>query len=155
MNIEFRLLRKRTIAQSPDGRFKDCWYWSGFSANGYGFIRINKKSICVARASAHIHLEFDLNSKLEVCHKCDNGLCFNPDHIFIGTHQDNMKDMHKKDRNPKGEKIGASNLTVGNILQIRKFFEKDRVHPRKLAEMFNISISSMWDIVRRRTWKHV
>lgn len=103
-STEEKLKEKITIKPSPNGKFQDCWWWTGDSTckynddRNYGIILIDQKRHRVHRVSASIYLGFDLNSELEVCHKCDNPICFNPDHLFVGTKSDNMKDMWDKDR---------------------------------------------------------
>ena len=50
------------------------------------------------RVSAHVFSGFDLESDLFILHKCDDGLCFNPEHLFVGTQADNLKDASRKGR---------------------------------------------------------
>lgn len=77
-----------------------CWYWTGAKNNGYGIVSFwnPKRDYRASRVSAHIYLDFDLESNLVVCHKCDNPSCCNPDHLFIGTQKDNIQDAIKKGR---------------------------------------------------------
>ena len=86
-----------------------CWNWMLHIMHvGYGHIRIGsdvdgtRKTVRVHRLAAHLWKGFDLNSKLQVLHHCDNRKCFNPDHLFIGTHSDNMADCSRKGRISNG-----------------------------------------------------
>lgn len=102
--IEEKLEQKKIIKPSPfwPNTYPDCWWWTGDSickdnpSRNYGIMLIEGKRHRVHRVSASIHLDFDLNSELEVCHHCDNPICFNPNHLFIGNKSKNMKDMWDK-----------------------------------------------------------
>ena len=77
-----------------------CWNWTGAMSSGYGVMMVGGKRDKVHRISAWIYKGFDRTSGLQVLHHCDNRKCFNPKHLFIGTHLDNMRDAHRKGRNP-------------------------------------------------------
>lgn len=82
-----------------------CWEWQkGKDRDGYGQINYKQKTHRAHRVSAMIFLDFDLDSKLLVCHNCDNSSCVNFQHLFIGTHQDNMNDRNSKGRQMHGER---------------------------------------------------
>lgn len=80
-----------------------CWGWKGGKSRGYGHIFFDNKNIKAHRASWMIHNGEILN-KLLVCHKCDNRICTNPEHLFLGTQKDNVQDMIKKNRQHKQKK---------------------------------------------------
>ena len=84
-----------------------CWEWQdSVDSSGYGRTRYSGKLMSAHRA-AYIHKFGGIPDNMHVLHRCDNPPCINPDHLFIGTHQDNMDDMATKGRRykkTKGEK---------------------------------------------------
>lgn len=71
-----------------------CWNWTGARTyGGYGRLWYLGRPEFVHRISAHCYLNFDFASKLHVLHHCDNPACFNPKHLYIGTHAQNMHDI--------------------------------------------------------------
>lgn len=86
-------LRKRLWSKTKI--VNDCWIWTGYKQEGYGFVTVDGRLLRVARLSAHIHHGLDLDDEKQLaCHKqeCPNRSCWNPDHIYVGTHSDNMQD---------------------------------------------------------------
>lgn len=82
-----------------------CWFWTGPLRKGYARITMpDQRKVSVHRLSYQIY-KGEIPIGLLVCHHCDNRLCINPDHLFLGTYQDNATDMVRKGRsNPRGRK---------------------------------------------------
>jgi hypothetical protein len=79
----------------------DCWNWIGaIGETGYGNFGIGYRTYRAHRLSYEMHYG-PIPSGMLVCHKCDNRKCVRPDHLFIGTHKDNMTDCSEKGRLPK------------------------------------------------------
>jgi len=92
MNLPNHITSK--IFYSPDG----CWYWIGATnSRNRGQIYFENK-IALAHRAVFTILKGIIPTGLLVCHTCDNGLCVNPDHMFLGTNKDNTVDMVNKGR---------------------------------------------------------
>jgi hypothetical protein len=113
-------------------KVNDCLVYTGYrNRDGYGVIKIGGRKGKFIRV--HRLLYEDKNGSIPpgffICHKCDNPPCCNINHLFLGTHNDNMRDMVKKDRAYRtiGEKSGVHKLTSIQINEIRKDsrFQKD------------------------------
>lgn len=81
----------------------DCWIWKGCITNGRGAFHLNGKDIRASRMSYEIHYN-QAPGDLCVCHACDNPMCVNPAHLWLGSQKDNVQDMLSKGRRPKGRK---------------------------------------------------
>lgn len=91
-----------------------CWEFTGcLNKSNYGVVRYNKKTILAHRAMYMIVNGDESIGDLHVLHKCDNPKCINPDHLFLGTHKDNMDDMRRKNRS-------NSILSYNDVREIRE-----------------------------------
>lgn len=106
---EIASLRTTSRNDTPERRFweqvdtsGDCWVWKGYTLpNGYGSISINGKHVFVHRFSYSLHFG-KIPDELCVCHRCDNPPCVRPDHLWLGTQQDNIADRNRKGRTHRG-----------------------------------------------------
>lgn len=136
-----------------------CWIWKGAkNKKGYGWIRFNNGGFRAHRLS-YLLYKGDIpkdNTYHGVCvlHKCDNPSCVNPEHLFLGSNSDNVKDMVVKMRNTIGERNGCAKLTSKDVLNIRKL-NKERISGRDLANKYNISETTVSQIIHKTRWKHI
>jgi hypothetical protein len=148
-SIKINLFSKRAFDPK-----KGCWEWQGgMDKDGYGKIQIESKSLRVHRVSAMIYLGFDINSKLQVCHKCDNPCCFNPEHLFIGSDRDNKNDMKNKQRT-KGSRNRSSLLTEEDVVEIKKMI-RSGFSQSVIARSFGVSKYTISNIKTKKSWTHV
>jgi hypothetical protein len=91
-----------------------------------------------------------------VLHSCDNRRCFNPLHLFTGTHQDNMDDMNSKNRGKylSGEQLPISKLTAQKVSEIRRL-ARDGYKQQELADQFGVNQTTISILLRRLTWRDV
>jgi len=140
------------VVKNPSG----CWGWTGCApANpGYGQFRSRMKLIRAHRASWIIHYG-DIPKGIQVLHKCDNRICSNPEHLFLGTQRNNMRDAIDKGRHPTMGAIGESNhmakLTRDDVIEILRLISQN-VQQSKIAKQFNVHPTRISDIKLGRTW---
>lgn len=132
-----------------------CWLWDGyiFPTTGYGGFKIGNKLILIHRYSWTLH-NGPILATICVLHHCDNKLCVNPNHLFLGTKTDNNADRDKKDRQAKGENNGTARLTDNQIQDIREK-HKMGLSYRTLALEYNIDYTQIGRIVTRKQWRHI
>lgn len=132
----------------------DCWEWlESTNGGGYGTCRVDG-----VKDNAHRHAYRIGNGPIPdgmlVCHKCDNRICCNPAHLFLGTYQDNVDDMWAKGRGLIGEAHQNSKLTEDAVASIRKMYA-DGMSDAAIAKQFWVSESCIYTVTRRRVWQHV
>lgn len=94
----------------------------------------------------------DIPSDKCVRHTCDNRRCINPNHLILGTWQENIRDRDRRKRTAIGEKNGRSKLLEGQVLEILNDDKTPKMH---LAERFNVDPKVIRDIKNGVTWTHV
>ncbi len=139
--------------QKTDG----CWLWTaGKIKAGYGIlaVRENCKTIYARAHCFSWELHFGPVNGKHVCHTCDNPACVRPDHLFLGTHAENMADMVRKGRNQHGETHSNAKLTAAQVAEIRER-RKEGAPQEDLARQFGISRGHVSGIVNGHAWKDV
>jgi hypothetical protein len=133
----------KNIQKSKSG----CWIWKGYKdPKGYGRISIKNIPVLVHRLIFE-HYNGELNSKLEVCHECNNAYCVNPEHLRQDTKSSNMIDMVKI------KKQHSQKLTVLEVLEIKKKLKSNyRGIVKDLAKEYNVSRYAITDIKIGKSW---
>ena len=131
-----------------------CWLWAGaVGSDGRGLFRLGSQGSPEKAHRAAWKLlvgpipTFDGHHGMCICHRCDNPICVNPAHLFLGTQLDNMRDMNAKGRN------GRTKLTGKSVASIRAL--AGHVAQCDIAEMFSVTQGVVSKIIRRATWRHV
>lgn len=115
-----------------------CWLWTGsVSDKGYGMLvrghNYKKKGYKAHRVSWELH-KGPIPKGKHVLHKCDVRCCVNPDHLFLGTHAENMADMAAKGRS----RTGLKKLTPADVVEMR-FLRKQNLKLREIGKRFGVS----------------
>ncbi len=155
---------RRNLA--PKDEATECVNWIGQKNDrGYGVFS-NKlmgermgfqKATAASRAAWVLHNGRDLASDEWVLHTCDNPACCNPDHLYVGTPQQNVDDMVLRERNSRGEDRPAAKLKEEDIREIRRmrFEQKPRAKIKDMAEYFGVSHHTIKHVVYEKSWSHV
>jgi hypothetical protein len=133
-----------------------CWEWIGATnEKGYGVARIDGRNVRANRFSWELH-HGPIADGLLVCHQCDNPICVRPDHLFLGTNDENMADMVAKGRArgaSPGETNHAAKLTALQVQQIKA--RLGTVSNRRLAREFGVSPWTINSIATGKVWASV
>lgn len=125
-----------------------CWIWKKSTSGSYGKFRFEGKTDLAHRVSYKI-FKGEIPKKMCICHTCDNPLCINHDHLFIGTHKENAQDCLKKGRKCSGIDNHFSKFTDEATLEMRKMKEKGYTY-KMISKIFNCSITHIYNVVKKR-----
>lgn len=135
-----------------------CRLWMGsVHCSGYGQISFRHKRRNVTFLThrfAWLIQHGHLPEGLYVLHHCDVYLCANHEHLFLGTQQDNMSDLVRKNLQVRGEAIHGARLTADDVVAIRKARASGRLL-REIAAEFSVHEVTIHDIIHGKTWRHV
>lgn len=125
-------------------KVSECWIWTGcVGKDGYGVLGVGRKQMRAHRASFEA-FSGEIPGGLLVCHRCDQPLCVNPDHLFLGTPRDNTQDMIRKSRRKtlRGESHPNSKITMKDRETIR-LLRSSGAKLSEVAEKFGIAIQTV------------
>jgi hypothetical protein len=147
-SLGLKLLER--VIVTPDG----CFEWQGGkSTNGYGAISIGGGNASTHRVAFTVFRAPIPPGKM-VCHRCDNRICCNPAHLFLGTAKDNITDCVQKKRNSCGTRQGSAKLTDDEVVSIRQRYSAGQTQS-VLAREFGISQGHMTKVINGTLWAHL
>lgn len=160
-----------------------CWVWeASIFRGGYGQIGVQGKNLKTHRVAFFIHHGFW--PEQHCCHRCDNRICCNPDHLFDGTPKDNQTDAARKGRMASGDRNGSrtmpeklkrgdehhsktnpecvlrgtnhgrARLTEDDVRLVFAL-RSEKLTYREIAAKFNVQSPLIWKILTRRLWRHL
>ena len=156
-DISIRFGRKVFLAESG------CFEWAGAcNEHGYGVLgrgRRGQLNIKAHRLSYEIFNDTKLDSSVCVCHHCDNPRCVNPQHLFLGTRQENFADMYRKKRNSpppllagtKNPKAKLDEEKVRRILSMRQ----QGLTTYQIKDALEVSRTTVCYVLNRKIWRHI
>lgn len=137
-----------------------CWLWTDYrDPNGYGRFGIDQRPLLSHRIAYRLANGQDPPPETPfVLHHCDNPPCCNPAHLYAGTQADNVRDAVRRGRtsgNPtRGAAAPNARLTADQVCAIREYRKQGEFY-REIAARFDISPSTVGQIVRGETWTHL
>ncbi len=156
------ILHERLMQHTELNEISGCWEWNGSKRKGYGRIMVGSRTDGSRKVVMAHRLSYELTfgeipDGMEVCHKCDNPCCVNPNHLFVGTRQDNIDDREHKGRNVTfiGEEQPMSKLTKKAVKDARWERAYKGTSFQTLADKYGVSKKTMINAVKGVTWKCV
>lgn len=131
-----------------------CWIWHGqLSWTGYGKTRVNLKHKIAHRAIYELVVG-DIPPGLCLLHRCDNRVCVNPSHMFLGTRADNMRDCIRKGRHwvLSGDKHPLSKIRSSDVRTIELKIASG-MSSTDVAQEYGVSQMAILNLFYSKTWR--
>lgn len=139
----------RLAARTEPDTNGGCLLWTGCTIkDGYGHIRVNGKLVLTHRLAWSV-ANGPVPAGQQVLHRCDVPACVNPDHLFLGTHADNMADKTTKGRN------NLAKLTAADVLAIRARLAVGGESQLAIGRDFGVSQAAVSFVKLGKRWSHL
>ena len=136
----------------------NCWIFTGGSKNDFHGSLWYEGESWQAHRLVWILTQGKIPDGLFVLHKCDVGMCVNPEHLFLGTQTDNIADMDAKGRSNRlqpGEKNGRALLSELDVIEIRRLAVEGKTIVATIARRYNVAFNTIDRIIKRQSWRHI
>ena len=139
------------LPNRPEG---ECWLWTGsVSGTGYGRVRSYGKNVASHRLSVFLSSGLDPIGN-SVLHKCDIKRCCNPDHLYLGDHQQNANDRMARGRTTLGRKIPTQKrgkpITEQEVRAMRLLYTPGAITMTTIAFILDIHKNTVWEYLSGR-----
>lgn len=152
-------IEQRFSAHAGQADENGCIPWTGYlDKDGYGNICLVGTGRQHGRAHRYAYERATgqpIPDGMVVCHRCDNRYCVNPEHLFLGTPNDNTADMVAKGRNRFGEKSIHAKLTEESVRTIVRRYRAGGITQRELAHEYGVDQTAISLIMRGQNWRRV
>ena len=139
-----------------------CWEWTaGKDTSGYGKFKWDGKDVGSHRFSWMIANDKEIPEEMYVCHSCDNPSCVNPNHLWLGTPSENIKDSFNKGRTARdGDNSHCAKLTAAQVLKLREEYNKLPFGDKKKfkqtqANKFGVSYYTIRSAINGNSWRDI
>lgn len=135
----------------------DCWEWTAtVNHNGYGMVSYKGKNQTAHRVAWQLAYG-KIPENMCICHVCDNRKCVRLDHLWLGTFAENNADRAAKGRNEhtRGINHPKATLTEEQVKEIRIIYIPGKITLKSVAQLYGVSLQTIWRIVNRQVWTHI
>ena len=136
-----------------------CWIWTGAKLpKGYGRLMLStngERRVHLAHRVAYEITHGPIEPDKEVCHSCDVRPCCQPEHLFQGTHADNIADCVAKQRTARGERNGGAKLTAEQVKAIQTHWASGDITKKGLGRAYQVNEATIRRILNGKTWAHI